>query len=65
MKNHDFTQKKAYFFPILGGGGGAGSPLDPPLVRDFELQYFTENQTVVDGATQLTNILQKVIDHDV
>ena len=23
VKNHDFTQKKSYFFPILGGGAHA------------------------------------------
>ena len=32
MKNHDFTQKKSYFFPILGRGGARCAPsLDPPL----------------------------------
>jgi hypothetical protein len=25
VKNHDFTPKKSYFFPILGGGGGGGA----------------------------------------
>ena len=28
VKNHDFTQKKSYFFPILGGGHAPGAP--PP-----------------------------------
>jgi hypothetical protein len=32
VKNHDFTQKKSYFFPILGERApGAPPPLDPPL----------------------------------
>jgi hypothetical protein len=32
VKNHDFTQKKIKFFPILGGAPGAcAPPLDPPL----------------------------------
>jgi hypothetical protein len=29
VKNHDFTQKKIIFFPILGGV--EPPPLDPPL----------------------------------
>jgi hypothetical protein len=32
VKNHDFTPKKSYFFPILGGGPGG---LDPPLPYTF------------------------------
>ena len=27
LKNHDFTQTKIIFFPILGGGGAQGAPL--------------------------------------
>ena len=32
-----FYAKKTYFFPILGGGGGApgAPPLDPPLAMEF------------------------------
>jgi hypothetical protein len=30
VKNHDFTPKKSYFFPILGGGGAPGAP---PWIR--------------------------------
>ena len=34
VKNHDFTQKKSYFFPILRGArSGCAPPLDPPLDR--------------------------------
>jgi hypothetical protein len=35
VKNHDYTQKKSYFFQFYGGGRGAPdapSPLDPPLL---------------------------------
>jgi hypothetical protein len=31
VKNHDFTQKKIIFFPILGGARVGCAPLDPPL----------------------------------
>ena len=32
VKNHDFTQTKIIFFPILGGArAGCALPLDPPL----------------------------------
>jgi hypothetical protein len=30
VKNHDFTPKKTYFFPILGGGVGAPGAPPPP-----------------------------------
>ena len=42
VKNHDFTPKKSFFFPILGGGGrGPGAPpLDPPLLTN---KYMTAN----------------------
>ena len=36
VKNHDFTPKKSYFFPILGRGvPGAPSPLCPPLEPSY------------------------------
>ena len=31
VKNHDFTPKN-HIFPILGGGRGGCTPLDPPLL---------------------------------
>ena len=35
VKNHDFTQKKPIFLPILGGGGVRPPHLDPPLRWKF------------------------------
>ena len=35
VKNHDFTQKKIIFFPILGGG-----PLLPPGSSPADINYF-------------------------
>jgi hypothetical protein len=37
VKNHDFTQNKIIFYPILGGGAGC-TPLDPPLQTSSSTQ---------------------------
>jgi hypothetical protein len=51
VKNHDFTQKKPIFFPILGG-----RPLDPPLLDHFtKLPKHTYNRPEEADATSLLN----------
>ena len=42
VKNHDFTQKNQYFFPILGGGGGAGCA--PPWIRPWVVYAFNPSE---------------------
>ena len=38
VKNHNFTQKKSYFFPILGGRVGR-TPGEPPLETAPDIRY--------------------------
>ena len=42
-ENHDFTQKKSHFFPILGGGAPPppGSP-PGPVANLFYIYYFNK-----------------------
>ena len=39
VKNHDFTPKKSYFFPILGGRAPGAPP--PPGIVFFKIINFT------------------------
>ena len=39
VKNHDFTPKKSYYFPILGGGWGVGGAVCAPWIRPCYIDF--------------------------
>ena len=55
VKNHDFTPKKSYFFPILGMARAGCAPLDPPLIWCLLTVTFTLSWWIQD--TRVSSIV--------
>jgi hypothetical protein len=60
VKNHDFTQKKITFFPILGGRAPGAPPLNPPLQSKMDNPEKLATRGTQDEDKQNKNTTQYV-----